>query len=86
LKATTSWNSGSTCPGDNNSGFTGLVAGGRGSHLGIFGEKGTTAAFWSSTKQGEFLFSCILSLNSAMFSSLNTASQREELSVRCVKN
>ncbi|HRP56695.1 FISUMP domain-containing protein [Agriterribacter sp.] len=86
LKATTSWDNGSTHPGDNSSGFTGLAAGGRGNNLGIFGGKGTTAAFWSSTKAGTFLYSYILSLNSAMVSSLNTTSEKEGLSVRCVKN
>ncbi len=86
LKATTLWNSGSTDPGDNSSGFAALAAGGRGSHLGIFAGKGTVAGFWSSTKAGTFLYSYILSLNSAMFNAFNTTSEKEGLSVRCIKD
>lgn len=86
LKATTSWNAGSTHPGDNSSGFAALAAGGRSSHLGMFAGKGTTAGFWSSTKQGEFLYSYILTLNSAAVTFFNTTSEKEGLSVRCVKN
>lgn len=86
LKAITSWNSGSTHPGDNSSGFAALAAGGRSSHLGIFAGKGIAAGFWSSTKAGTFLYSYLLSLNSAMLTSFHTTSEKEGLSVRCIKD
>ncbi|MBX2923635.1 MAG: hypothetical protein KF746_15645 [Chitinophagaceae bacterium] len=86
LKATTLWNAGSTYPGDNSIGFAALPAVGRGYNLGIFAGKGTVAGFWSSTKAGTFLYSYILSLNSAMFNSFNTTSEKEGLSVRCIKD
>lgn len=86
LKATALWNEGSTHPGDNSSGFAALPAGGRGNNLGMFAGKGTVTGFWSSTKAGTFLYSYLLSLNSAMFNSFNTTSEKEGLSVRCIKD
>lgn len=86
LKAITLWDNGSITPGDNSSGFNAFASGVRSSHLGMFAGKGFTTGFWSSTKQGEFLYSYVLTLNSSMVSTVNKTSEREGLSVRCIKN